>query len=82
MKSNYTVSIPLYATIEIDVMANSQEEAEQIAFNDCLNISVDSSEMVEDHQEHIELLPYKSIIQGAFSNIPITEIESKINDLD
>ncbi|MGD1524301.1 hypothetical protein [Vibrio harveyi] len=70
-----TVKIPLYAMITVDVEADSDEEAIDKAMADCLNIGVDLSEMEEDHDEHIELLPYRAIAQGFTSHVPLTKVE-------
>lgn len=73
MKKDYTVTVPLYGYIEVDVEAESKQQAIDDAIEDCKNIFVDCSEMKGG--DHTVVLPYKTICKGNVSFIEKSEVE-------
>lgn len=80
---SYTVTVPVYGFIEIDVDGvSSQKEAEEKAMEDCMNLRVDSSELELAQNSHVELLPYEKIIDGFTSYVTHPKIKSERTDED
>jgi hypothetical protein len=75
---SYTVTVPVYGFIEIDVEGvSSQQEAEEKAMEDCMNLRADTSELELGKHSYIELLPYEKILEGNTAFVPVSQITSK-----
>ena len=73
MSNEYTVMVPLYGYIEIDVNAENEDDAKLKAMDDCMNIRADCSEM--KYSDHVTILPYDKICQGSTCYIDKPEME-------
>tara|TARA_R110001592_G_scaffold209888_15_gene461238 strand:- start:7276 stop:7902 length:627 start_codon:yes stop_codon:yes gene_type:complete len=76
---SYTVTVPVYGYIEIDVEdVASQQEAQERAMEDCMNLRVDTSELKLAPNTHVELLPYAQIVEGNRSFIAFEKVTSVV----
>jgi hypothetical protein len=75
----YEVTVPLYGTVTLDVTANSEEEAIEIAMEDCMNLRVDTDGMDIGKGLHVEVLPHLKIVEGNTSFIDTNKVE--VNEL-
>ncbi|MAF36158.1 hypothetical protein CL622_03515 [archaeon] len=75
MSKEYTVTVPLYGYIEVGVEADNEEDAKDKAYDDCLNIRADCSDMLG--ADHCTILPYECIHEGNTSHIEKSRMEVK-----
>jgi len=74
MSKTFEVVVPVYGHVTLEVEAETEEEAGEIAYQDCMNINTDLSEM-EGCDDNFMLEPYESIHQGSISNITHSRIK-------
>jgi hypothetical protein len=72
----FEVVVPMYGYMTLVVEADSAAEAKEKAFEDCLNVSVDQSEM-EETDDNFMLMPHEEIHKGNTSFIPHSELSAR-----
>jgi len=76
-EQTYEVIVPMYGYMTLEVEATSKQEAEDIAFEDCMHVLTDQSDM-ENQDDNFMLLPHEKIHEGAMSYITCPQIQSKV----
>ncbi len=76
-EKTYEVIVPMYGYMTLEVEGTSKQEAEDKAFEDCMNVLTDQSDM-EEEDSNFMLIPHEKIHEGAMSYIAYSQIQSKV----
>jgi len=76
-EQTYEVIVPMYGYMTLEVEAKSKQEAEDIAFEDCMNVLTDQSDM-EEQDANFMLVPHEKIHEGNTSYVTYSQIQSEV----